>query len=88
MVDREHILAEIKRCAAGNSGRPVGRMRFQRETGIREADWAGRYWPTWNDAVREAGFEPNQLTGSYRDDYLLRHLAELTRRPAGFRSAT
>jgi hypothetical protein len=72
-VDREQVLAEIQRCAAKNGGQPLGRGRFEEETGIRESDWLGRYWARWSDAVKEAGFAPNALQGAYSDDELLRH---------------
>jgi hypothetical protein len=79
-VDREHILAEIRRCAFENDGVPVGRDRFEALTDIRESEWLGRYWVRWGDALQEAGFEPNILQGRVHDDEdLVRHLAVLTR---------
>lgn len=73
-VGRQHILAEIRRTAAANGGKPLGRQRFARETGIRDSDWEGRYWARWGDAVREAGFQPNKLQGRYDDDEVLAKL--------------
>lgn len=67
MVVKEHILAEIRRTAAENGGRPLGRKRFAAYTGIRDGDW-GRFWARWGDAVREAGLEPNQLQPRLDDD--------------------
>ena len=49
-------------------------------TGIRETDWAGRYWARWSDAVREAGLEPNALQERYEDEDVLAHLAPEVRR--------
>jgi hypothetical protein len=60
-MDKEHILAEIRRTARENGNRPLGVQRFTAETGIREFDWHGKLWARWGDALREAGFEANTL---------------------------
>lgn len=52
-MDREHIVGEIRRLAEDNGGVPLGRQRFEQETGIRESVWIGRYWTRWNDAITE-----------------------------------
>lgn len=78
-MDKEHIIAEIKRTAEANGGQPLGKARFFSETGIKESDWAGKYWVRWNEAVREAGYEPNELQGAYGDEDLLRLFADLIR---------
>jgi Meiotically up-regulated gene 113 len=79
-VDKEHILAEIRRTAGANGGQPLGRQRFAAETGIREHDWSGRYWARWSDALAEAGYSPNELQGRYADDLLLAALVDEIRR--------
>jgi len=79
MVSKDEILAEIRRCATENDGRPLGRDVFERETGIRETDWAGKYWIRWNDAVSEAGFTPNERQGQiHSNEDLLKMLADLS----------
>lgn len=78
-MDRDFIIAEIRRCADENGGVPLGKGRFQDETGIREGDWSGRFWVRWGDALSEAGFAPNQMNPAYSDDDLLRSLALLAR---------
>jgi Meiotically up-regulated gene 113 len=75
---RDDILREIRRTAQANDGRPLGRLTFERETGIRYHDWFGKYWTNWGNAVREAGFEPNVLNSRIADDDLLRRFVELT----------
>jgi len=55
------ILDQIRRTAAENDGVPLGRDRFLTQTGIKEADWLGKYWVRWSDAIREAGYEPSWL---------------------------
>jgi hypothetical protein len=76
-MDKNHILGEIRRTAEANGGSPLGKQRFYAETGIKEADWSGKYWARWGDAVKEAGLEPNRLQGAFSDEYLLDKLAGL-----------
>jgi hypothetical protein len=78
-MDRAFILREIQRTAKENGGEPLGRLQFQRETGIKESDWRGRWWARWNEAVIEAGYKPNQLTAAFSEDLLLEKLANLAR---------
>ncbi len=75
-MNKEGILAEIRRTAAENGGKALGRDRFVKVTGIKLYDWA-RYWARWSDAIKEAGLTPNTLMASYDDNYLLEKLAAL-----------
>jgi hypothetical protein len=54
-MNKEHILAEIKRTAVLNGGVALGKDRFFQETGIKSSDWIGKLWARWGDAVKEAG---------------------------------
>lgn len=84
-VGKDEVLSEIRRCAAENGGVPLGRERFFAETGIKETDWRGRYWVTWNEAVTEAGLEPNAMKSQkFDDDYILQRLALFTRKLGRF----
>ena len=78
-MDKEHILKEIKRTAETNGCVPLGRARFFGETGIKQADWLGKIWVRWSDAVREAGFEPNQKQAAYDENFLIEKLLTLVR---------
>src|ERR1051325_182987 len=78
-MTREFILNEIKRTAEINGGKALGRQRFIQETGINEYDWKGKIWARWGDAVREAGYSPNELQTAFGDDYFLEQLAFLIR---------
>jgi hypothetical protein len=78
-VRKEHILEEIRRTTAANSGVPLGHVRFFHETGIRYVDWHGKYWSRWGDALKEAGFEPNTLQAAYSEGFVLEKLALLAR---------
>jgi hypothetical protein len=75
---RELILSEIRRLAA-ESGRPPGKLAFERATGITEGKWSGRLWARWGDALKEAGFEPNPLTPKLDKNLLLQKLTDCCR---------
>jgi hypothetical protein len=79
VIDKAHILDEIRRTAAANGGAPLGRSRFQEETGIREADWYGKHWRSWGEAVTEAGYSPNELQCAFADEHLIAKLIGLIR---------
>lgn len=68
---KDEILDEIRRTARANGGKPLGRARFEQETGINPWTW-GAYWSRFGDAQREAGFEPNSLNAAFHPDDLVR----------------
>ena len=76
-ISREHILQEVKRTAEANGGKPLGKARFLNETGIRDADWIGRFYARWNDVLRDAGFGPNKLNEAIDEVILLDRYADL-----------
>ena len=76
-MTKSHILAEIKRTAEESGGVPIGQGKFQNETGIKKWHWQ-KFWPRWSEALREAGFTPNQLRGAYDENELLDKYAKLT----------
>ncbi|HEV2486862.1 MAG TPA: GIY-YIG nuclease family protein [Terracidiphilus sp.] len=78
-VSKQHILDEIKRTASENGGMPLGISKFFQETGIKDTDWAGKHWARWGDALKEAGFEPNQLNAAYEREFLLENFAFLVK---------
>lgn len=78
-MEKSHILSEIRRTAAGNGDKPLGKQRFLQATGIRESDWAGKYWLRWSDAIAEAGFAPNSMNAAFDDEHLLASLASFIR---------
>ena len=49
-MDRHDIIGEIRRTA--RDGRALGKMAFERETGIKESGWSGKYWARWWDSHR------------------------------------
>ena len=78
-MEKKHILDEIKRTAAANAGVPFGADRFFTETGIKKADWMGKLWARWGDALKEAGFKPNEFKDRYDQSELLLLLSSLIR---------
>ena len=76
-MNKKHILDEIRRTANENNGIPLGKMKFEKQTGIKESDWRGKYWAKWSEAVKEVGFTPNKLQGAYEKDFLIEQLASL-----------
>jgi hypothetical protein len=78
-MNKEHILQEIKRTAEANGGTPLGWRKFAQETGIRDRDWLGKHWARWGEAVREAGYTPNQMTEAYEETDLLEKFIQLAR---------
>ena len=79
IMTKEHILSEIRRTAAENGGAPLGTGRFFAETGIKQSDWRGKFWVRWNEAVKDAGFQPNERTVARTSEDLLGRLAALVR---------
>jgi hypothetical protein len=59
MMNKDTILREIRRTAAENGGLPVGSRKFAQLTDIHPADWSGKLWARWGDALQEAGFAGN-----------------------------
>lgn len=78
-MNKQHILEEIIRTAAKNSGVALGKERFLQETGIKEADWSGKFWARWSDAVQEAGLIPNKLNGPMEEKTVLENYVVLIR---------
>lgn len=83
MRTKQEILSEIRRAAQENGGKPLGIARFEAETGINPWDWE-RFWARFGDAVKEAGFVPNQLQGAHDEAFLFEKLVGLTRKLGRF----
>jgi hypothetical protein len=77
--DKQRILNGIRRTAEVNGGVPLGVARFFQETGIKVTDWEGKLWVRWGDALREAGFEPNQFNAAYDEKMLIEKFVSLVR---------
>lgn len=86
-MDKRHILGEIRRTASANNGKPLGKERFYRETGISESDWIGKHWARWSDAILESGLEPNQMQGALDENALIEKFISLMRELRKFPTA-
>lgn len=74
---RDRILSEIRRLA-GEIGRPPGKATFQKRSGIAPHQWLGKFWATWGDALRDAGYEPNSMQHKFDSEALLKAVADAT----------
>lgn len=76
---REVILAEIRRVAESNGGKPPGAQLFRAETGITESKWRGIYWARWGDALTEAGYSANEWQQKLDSSELLERVVAIVR---------
>jgi hypothetical protein len=76
---RDEILSEIKRLANSSGGQPPGVRAFERATGITEGTWRGLYWARWSDALKDAGFEPNQWQGKSEANFIFEKFIDAAR---------
>lgn len=70
-VMKEKIISEIKRIAAASDGKAPGQKSFEKLTGITTAQWRGKIWVRWSEAVEEAGLHQNELNVSKDKDQVL-----------------
>jgi hypothetical protein len=82
------IINEIRRTAEKNGGVPLGMITFYKATGITIADWRGKLWLRWSDAVKEAGYPPNKKAGPYDEQFLIDKFIGLMRELGHFPLST
>ncbi len=85
-MNKQHIIEEIIRTAKENNGIPLGKARFETETGIKYCEWHGKYWAKWNDAIKEADLMPNKMTTAYNESWLIEQFISLIREIGKFPS--
>lgn len=77
-ITKQDILDAIRRTAKENGGIPLGIGRFEKETGINLYD-CQRYWSTFGEAQREAGFTANTLQVPHNEEFIFESLIALMR---------
>lgn len=77
-LTKQDILDAIRRTAKENGGVPLGMGRFEKETGITRYD-CQRYWATFGEAQREAGFSANTLQVPHDAEFIFESLIALIR---------
>nr|CRY94172.1 hypothetical protein [uncultured prokaryote] len=70
-IMRGKIISDIKRLAAEDGGKAPGQKTFEKLTGITTAQWRGKIWARWGDALEEAGLNRNALNASKDKDHVL-----------------
>jgi hypothetical protein len=78
-MNRQQIVAEIRRIALDNGGRAPGHRASESATGIKESDWYPHIWLRWGDAVTEAGYAANEFTARISDEVLIERYVGLAR---------
>lgn len=76
-MDKEFIISELQRITVEDGGTVPGSKKFSDRTGIRSADWLGKHWARWGDAVAEAGLQPNEFKGAFPENHLLLNYCQL-----------
>jgi hypothetical protein len=78
-VDKQEVIAAIRRLTDENGGVPVGLRRFVSETGTRQHEVIGKYWARWGDALEEAGYSANEWNPPIEEEMLLSAYVVLAR---------
>src|SRR6266496_771504 len=78
-MSKQKIIAEIRRLAIANNGKPPGVRMFEREAGIKQSDLFPYLWLRWSEALAEAGFSANKWTPRIGDEILLERYIDLVR---------
>lgn len=78
-MNKADVLSEIRRVAQQMGGKSPGLRTFESESGIKRDQVVGVFWARWSDAIREAGFTPNERQVAYEITYLLGVYADLAR---------
>ena len=79
MATKQEVLDQIRQVTL-RLGVTPGRRLFETETGIKEGEWYGVHWSRWNDAVLEAGVEPNQKNEKLPRELVLAKYADSIRK--------
>jgi hypothetical protein len=70
-MNKQQIVAEIRRIALDKGGQAPGMQAFARATGLRKSDWYPHIWLRWGDALADAGYAPNMFQTRTSDEVLM-----------------
>lgn len=78
-ITKQDMLDAMRRTAKENGDNPLGKARFEKETGIKNYEW-GKYWARFSEFQKEAGFSPNVLQGAYNDEFIFEKVIGVIRK--------
>lgn len=83
-MQRDQIIAEIKRTSESNGDKPLGEHRFYRETGLNLYSLHRAGFPNYGATLEAAGYPRGTYQRAYEDHKLFDPLARLTREKGRF----
>jgi len=78
-MEKAFVIEAIKEIAGESGGKALGRMTFERQTGIRTSDWDPHLWLRGSDALAEAGLSANKFQAALSDDLVIQNYIDLAR---------
>ena len=86
-MDKDFILEQMGHFAAKIGTRTIGKVAFQKATGIKEADWLGKYWARWSEATSEAGLSSGVMNPAFDKNLMAEKFISLIRELGRFPTA-
>ncbi|MBI4397899.1 MAG: GIY-YIG nuclease family protein [Candidatus Omnitrophica bacterium] len=82
-TSKQDILDAIRQTAKENGGIPLGMNKFEKETSITRYD-CNKFWATFGEAQREAGFTANVLQVPHGIEFLLESMVVVIKEKGRF----
>lgn len=74
---KEDVMAAYRALVQAQGGKVVGENYFQAQTRISMYCWRGKFWKSWREFQRAAGFRPNRRPERIPEETLLGRYAQL-----------